>query len=310
MSIEFAGIIPTQAEAGVPRLHEHRRESDLAQSFARAGFDNVLIEGTGALGLARGLSADRTAPKLIIQHRPNEELVEAAEAFALLDCRAASGLSVEIVGEPTPSERASFVHETDQARTDEYLTLLKRLWLNDKAIDYEGRFFSLRGAKLSARRCHRTLPLMMGGRSAVAIRVAARHADVFKLGGVGLSEANDLIAQVEAAAIPFGRSGRIRYSLDIQPSASPLTKSGTRSLVIMPPRAVLEVTGRAEDMVLHLLPYIELGVSHFTVRGLQTPEDVANFGVDVISLLRRTQERTVHHRFGLHPAIRLMQTLL
>ncbi|GHD23251.1 LLM class flavin-dependent oxidoreductase [Tianweitania populi] len=309
MSIEFAGLILTQAEAGVPRLHEHRRKSDLPQSFAQAGFDTILVGGAGALGLARGLSADRTGPKLTIQHRPHEELVEAADTFALLDCSAAGGLSVEIVGEPTSIERASFVHETDQARTDEYLTLLKRLWLNDKAIDYEGRFFSLHGAILSARRCHRTLPLIIGGRSAVAVRVAARHADVFKLGGVGLAEAKDLIAQVEAAAIPFGRSGRIRYSLDIQPNDVPLTKSGTRSLVMMPPQEVLELTGRAEDMVLQLLPYIELGVSHFTVRGLQTPEDVASFGEDVISLLRRTQERAVHHRFGLHPEIRLMQTL-
>lgn len=310
MRIDFAGLIPTEAEAGVPRLHERRRGPKLAHAYAEAGFDTILVAGAGSLGLARSLSSDSALPRLTVQHRPSASPVEAADALALLDCQAASGLSVELLAEPLPGERESFVHEKDQARTDEYLVLLKRLWLNDKTIDHEGHFYSLRNASLSARRCQKTIPLIMSGRSAVAIRVAARHADLFKLGGASLAEAKDMMERVEAAAIPFGRSGRIRYTLDIKPTSDARYPQATASSIMMPPREVLELRGRPEEMALQLLDYVELGVSHFTVHGLTTADQIAAFGDDLIPLLRRTQERARHHRFEQRPERRLVRDLV
>jgi probable F420-dependent oxidoreductase len=59
------------------------------------------------------------------------------------------------------------------ARADEALALMTRLWDSDNA-DFDGEFYSLRGASISPRPKQSPLPLWLGGASPAAVRRTAR----------------------------------------------------------------------------------------------------------------------------------------
>jgi alkanesulfonate monooxygenase len=61
------------------------------------------------------------------------------------------------------------------------------------------------------------VPIYFGGSSTDAIRVAARHADVYALWGESLAQVADSIARVRTAAAAHGRGDHIRFSLSLRP---------------------------------------------------------------------------------------------
>ncbi|MBW1882648.1 MAG: LLM class flavin-dependent oxidoreductase [Deltaproteobacteria bacterium] len=58
-------------------------------------------------------------------------------------------------------------------RADEALEVITRLW-ESEAVDFEGKYFSLKGATISPRPKQQPLPLWLGGSSPAAIRRTAR----------------------------------------------------------------------------------------------------------------------------------------
>jgi len=59
-------------------------------------------------------------------------------------------------------------------RTDEALEVITRLWRAEN-VDFEGEYFSLKGATISPRPKQQPLPLWLGGSSKAAIRRTARY---------------------------------------------------------------------------------------------------------------------------------------
>ncbi|MFK7896522.1 MAG: LLM class flavin-dependent oxidoreductase [Myxococcota bacterium] len=59
-------------------------------------------------------------------------------------------------------------------RADEALEVMTRLWAGE-SVDFEGEFFSLKGATIAPRPKQQPLPLWLGGSSAAAIRRTARY---------------------------------------------------------------------------------------------------------------------------------------
>lgn len=60
------------------------------------------------------------------------------------------------------------------ARADEALEVMTRLWSNETA-DFEGKYYSLKGASINPRPKQQPLPLWLGGASAAAVRRTARY---------------------------------------------------------------------------------------------------------------------------------------
>ncbi len=60
------------------------------------------------------------------------------------------------------------------ARADEALEVMTRLW-QAESVDFEGEYFSLKGASISPRPRQQPLPLWIGGSSKAAIRRTARY---------------------------------------------------------------------------------------------------------------------------------------
>lgn len=62
------------------------------------------------------------------------------------------------------------------ARFDEFLSVLRRLW-DGETVDFEGRFFTLTGAKVSPLSSRGRIPLYIGGFAPKAMERVARHGD-------------------------------------------------------------------------------------------------------------------------------------
>ncbi len=107
-------------------------------------------------------------------------------------------------------------------RTDEYLTILKKVWTSDEPFDFEGEFYKLAGTFSELKPIQQPhIPLYFGGASAAAVPVGAKHADVYMLWGEPLANVAERIAEVRAAA-PEGRSPE--FSVSLRPIIAPTTE--------------------------------------------------------------------------------------
>jgi alkanesulfonate monooxygenase len=107
-------------------------------------------------------------------------------------------------------------HDERYARTDEYLTVMRKVWTEAQPFDHEGPYYRVQGAWSELRPYQRPyLPIYFGGASDAALRVAARHADVYALWGESLAQAGDLVRRVRHEAAQHGR--QIEFSISFRP---------------------------------------------------------------------------------------------
>jgi alkanesulfonate monooxygenase len=109
------------------------------------------------------------------------------------------------------------IYEEHDARyrvTDEYWTIYRRLIAGER-VDFEGEFFSLRGAVLSLAPAQTFPPLFYAGSSPAAIDVAAKHADTYLTWGEPPHLAAEKIALVRAAAAAVGRTVKFGIRLNV-----------------------------------------------------------------------------------------------
>src|SRR5690606_12412014 len=147
----------------------------------------------------------------------------AAQQIAALDLKCGGNFALRILvdevprGGDTAQEQAG--HAQSWQRTDEYLTLLKRLWSNDRPFDHDGPYYSVRQGFIVRKspRQH-SIPIRRSGRSGTAIQVAARHADVFELPSGTPGEILSLTERFRSAATVYGRGEKIRFALPIRVS--------------------------------------------------------------------------------------------
>ena len=194
-----------------------------------SGFRRIIIdEPSGLLGnldVARTAAAHVAPMELVLTHwagvlSPTAAASEIAELDRICRGRLALRMLTEGAAEISRSEQNSLL-----ARTNEYLTLLKRLWSNRRPFDHEGVFYSVRNGYVARKGPSGfDIPIRMGGQSDEALRLAARHAHVFELSARTPEMAHDLISRVRAMAAPYGRADKIRFALhvalDDEPAAS------------------------------------------------------------------------------------------
>lgn len=271
MSVEFtfmAGArsnVPS-ASPGASFFFDPRKAASGLTVVEDAGFQGVVIDDPAGLLANFDLAADAAAVtsslQLVLTHWAGFVApTVAARQVALLDAGCGGRLVLRILGEGAEDPQASHV-ETWQ-RTDEYLTLLKRLWSNDLAFDHEGPFYSIRHGLVAEKGPRRFgVPIRMGGLSGTALRVAARHADIFELAPGTPEETRVLMERVRAAAAQFGRAERIRFALPVGFAPE-----------------------RFDAMASRMLDHARVGVSEFMISGIDGPEAIRAFGTKMRALL-------------------------
>jgi alkanesulfonate monooxygenase len=304
MHVEFTSLInrwtSPQTQKSPVSLASVLDAQKRARLLERHNFDRALICDPYGLPdndqLGSFLLHNTTSLLVAIPHRAG--LVDptvAAQRFATLDQLCAGRLAIRMVKAPAaglPGHEPALEHEAELARTDEYLVLLKRLWSNNAPFDHEGPSYSIKnGFAPSKPFATSGVPLILGGASGTAIKVAARHADIFALPAASAGETSRTISRVTAAARTFGRANRIRFSLDIRPVVAGSQDEAATLARHHGAEGANEFVGTPEQVAVTLLRYCDLGVSDFVVHGLETPGAIADFGDSVIPLVRRSIER-------------------
>jgi alkanesulfonate monooxygenase len=226
MSVQFIGYIGFNNSSEIhPDADRHLDRSyvEAAAKAQEAGdFDRVLVpfgsSSPESQLVAAHAAAVTTKLGFLIAHRPGfTQPTLAARQLATLDRLSEGRVAVHIITGGADEEMARDGDHTTKeeryARTDEYLSVLKREWTSEQPFDHKGRFYDVRQAFSVVK--PQSLPVFFGGASDEAIDVAGRHADVYALWGETLSQVSELVGRVRASAARYGR--RVGFSLSLRP---------------------------------------------------------------------------------------------
>lgn len=230
MPVEFIGMIQPRPQSEIhPPDRSVVLDRGYLRDFARAheagGFDRVLIgyyadapEGL----LISGYVAEQTERLgLLVAHRPGFVAPTlAARAFATLDQLSNGRAAIHVIsgGDDADQRRDGdyLDKEARYARTEEYVRILKAIWGGEAPVSHHGAHYRFEAGSPLVRCVQQPrIPIYFGGASAAAVRVAARHADVFALWGETYAQVADIIGRVRQAAAAEGR--QIRFSLSLRP---------------------------------------------------------------------------------------------
>ncbi|WP_342130299.1 LLM class flavin-dependent oxidoreductase [Hydrogenophaga sp. OTU3427] len=231
MSLEFIGFIGTseQSESLSPRgpLVDNAfiKASIRAQEYG--GFDKALIAVNSASPDALALGAYAAGVSdtlgLLIAQRPGfTSPTLAARQLATLDQLSGGRVAVNVItggdGGDLQKDGDFLPHDERYERTDEYLDVAKKVWTSDGPFDHSGKHYRVERNHTAVRPLQKPhIPIYFSGASDAAVRVAAKHADVYMMWGEPLEQVRARIAAVRAEAAKLGRADQIRFSLSLRP---------------------------------------------------------------------------------------------
>lgn len=347
MSLHITGMIwgrPTSDLEGPSGL---AWQADHIEAITRVqedgGFDRVLAgywtnAVDGFLVLAHAAAIAKKI-HFLIAHRPGFVSPSlAARKLATLDHLTGGRLALHVISGGDDADQRKDGDHADHAaryrRTDEFLSVVRKVWSADKTFDHHGEFYQAENVWSDIRPVHGKLPIFFGGASDAALQVAAKHADVYALFGEPLADTKAMLDRVRAA-VPAERS--IAFSWSNRPiiadteaqawekaqsirerAAKKLSAAGAQGLIagsaaINSQRLVslsrrgevlderlwtamagllggrgnsTALVGTAEQVARAMLRYREVGVSHYILRGWDPLPDAAQYGRELIPLLR------------------------
>ena len=321
---------------------------DFARTHEDAGFDMVLTgyssstpDGFEVAGYA---AAHTERLGYLIAHRPGFVAPTlAARKAATLDQLTNGRIALHIITGGNDVEQRQdgdwLDHDARYRRTDEYLSVMRRIWIEHEPFDHEGEFYRFQDAYSQAR-CRQKphVPLFFGGASDIALDVASRRADLFALWGEPRASIAQRISDVKGRVSAAGRDpSEIRFSLSARPILAetedkaweraeqilsrikratagritpgvptrPQSEGAWRLLrfaaegnvhderLWMPIAAASGASGSTTCLVGtprqvadSLLAYYDLGCSAFIIRGFDPLADAAEYGRELIPLVR------------------------
>ena len=221
MTVEFIGMIHHREASEIipppPVVLDRGYIRDFAQAAEAGGFDKVLVgyysDGPDGFLLAAAAAAHTETLGFLVAHRPGFVAPTlAARKFATLDQITGGRAAIHVIsgGDDVDQFRDgdTLAKEDRYARTDEYVSILKRIWTEPgPTVDHDGRFYRFAGAS-TAQRCVQQprIPIYFGGASDAAIAVSAKHADVYALWGETQDQVREITGRLRAEAAKHGRT--------------------------------------------------------------------------------------------------------
>ena len=229
MSVDFIGLIAAQDGSEARPATGPRIDPGYAARIARAhedsGFDQVLIGYSSAYPDGAQLTAFAAARtdtlKFLVAHRPGFVAPTlAARTFATLDHFTGGRVTLNIITGGNDAEQrrdGDYLTKDDRyARTDEYLSVLRRAWAATEPFSHEGRFYRFADFVSQVRPVAGRIPLYFSGSSPAAYATGVKHADVHMFWGEPLARTAEQIASVRSAAEWAGRPTP-RFSVSFRP---------------------------------------------------------------------------------------------
>ncbi len=201
----------------------------LARRSEQQGFDLTLIAelnlndikghrapALDAWTLAPALAATTNTLDLMVAVRPNyHSPALTAKALSTLDVIAPGRVSLNVVSSWWKDEASQYgapfdVHDARYARTEEWLTVLRRL-LTEDTVTHHGPLYDLEGAVLEPKPAAPPA-VYMGGESPRAKEVIAEHGTAYVMHGDPTEVVAAKVAAMEQRRAELGRP-RFRYGL-------------------------------------------------------------------------------------------------
>ncbi|RFU48063.1 LLM class flavin-dependent oxidoreductase [Paraburkholderia sp. DHOC27] len=229
MTVEFIGMIQTRKVSETHAPHgpviDLQYVKDFAQAHDAAGFDRVLVphhstSPDALLTVAHAASVTQHV-HFMLAHRPGFVAPTlAARQLATLDHYSGGRLAVHIISGGDDAEQrrdGDFLsHDERYARTNEYVSILRRIWTEDKPFDHAGEYYRFEQGFSEVKPVQQPhIPIYFGGASAPALEIAGRHADVYALWGESKAQVREQVTRVRAEAAKHGRS--VRFSVSFRP---------------------------------------------------------------------------------------------
>ncbi|GAA4252085.1 LLM class flavin-dependent oxidoreductase [Dactylosporangium darangshiense] len=221
------GIIGAADTAALPRSATHREPTldylgEIAAAADRLGYAGVLtptgVHCEDAWLTTAALIAGTRRLKFLVAFRPGLIAPVLAAQMAATFQRLSGGrlLLNVVIGSSAREQRGygdPLDHDARYERAGEFLDVVRAAWRGEP-FDHAGAHYTVEGGLL--REPPQTVPTVyLGGSSAAAVRLAARHADVFLTWGEPVEQVAEKIAKVRVEAETHGRSLRFGIRLHV-----------------------------------------------------------------------------------------------
>ena len=165
------------------------------------------------------------------------------------------------------------------SRTDEALDIIQRLWQGE-TLDYDGEYFTIKGARIAPLPVQAALPLWIGGGSKPAIRRTARIGTGWMGGAETAEEAGQIVAAIKTELTTTGRHidddhYGTSFPAYIGPPGTPIIATAMQTYTERTGRDAKAVfaVGTPDDVVEHIAAYVEGGVFKFVLRPIGRDAD-------------------------------------
>jgi alkanesulfonate monooxygenase len=229
MAINIFWFIPTHGDGrflgttagGRPATFEYY--SQVARAVDSLGYEGVLLPtGRGcedAWVTAAGLAAVTQRLKFLVAVRPG--LVSPTLAYRMattFDRQTRGRILINVVTggdiEEMHGDGLFLSHDERYAQTDEFLQIWRGLDRGE-TVNHTGEYYRLEGARDLFRPFQPHIPLYFGGSSAAALRVAAKHIDLYLTWGEPPQQVGEKIAQARELAAEEGRELRFGIRMHV-----------------------------------------------------------------------------------------------
>lgn len=227
---------------------------------------------------------------------PGQNPVRLARQLAALD-RLSGGrlLLLAVIGLPDPAElSAGGVPAEDRtAMLDELLTVLRRLWTEER-VSHHGRFYQLDDVAAHPRPVQEPLEIWFGGMQPAALRRCGRLADGWMPGFITAEEAAAAKTVIDEAAAAEGRTvDPEHFGANITYSLTPLdSETKARFAARRKGKTDVDLVPEGTQALGELLSrWTDHGFSKFVLRPASTPasweDELAELARDVLPLQTR-----------------------
>lgn len=203
-------------EAGRPLF------DDVVQAADEGGFNYLLMpvaptcwEATtlGAYYLAR----TKRLSMLVAVRAAYVNPTQAAKSFATLDQLSGGRISINLIaGISDHDTLADGIPDSKAVRyekMDEEVSIMKALWTNDQAIDFKGKHYHVTQVIEPKPLQKPHPPFFLGGGSAEAAEVSAKHSAVHLFWGDKPDTIGTSIARIRGLAAKYGRADAIQFGM-------------------------------------------------------------------------------------------------
>jgi alkanesulfonate monooxygenase len=225
MTIDFGWFLPTMGDSETVGPPTREATIDYLTTCAKAaedaGFVFMLVPvGTtceDAWLAAQAVAARTDKMKFLVAMRPGFIApTVAAKMSNTMDQLTQGRVLINVVTGGFPHELAAdgdfTEHDDRYARTQEFMQVVRKAWLEPKSWNHDGRFYRIEKGNVFPKPYQKPCPpFYFGGASDEGKRVGAEESDVYLLWGETIPMVRERIADMRQRATALGRS--LRYGI-------------------------------------------------------------------------------------------------